>query len=387
MTAATTSISYNPNPNQKKNRAHRKIGGLLNRAGITVNGDKPWDIQIHNPEVFNRILTQGSLGLGEAYLDGWWSCEQIDAFVYRLYVANLPSRITNWIDRAALVATLLRNLQAGSRTFTVGKHHYDIGNDLYRVMLGERMVYSCGYWKAACNLDAAQEAKLDLVCRKLFLEPGMRVLDIGCGWGGAAKFAAERYGVQVVGVTVSEQQANVARDHCKGLPIEIKLQDYKSVEGRFDRIFSLGMFEHVGFKNYATYMRFVANHLADDGLFLLHTVGANYTDRIGNAWVEKYIFPNSMLPSIAQIGRATESVLVMEDWQNFGPDYDKTLLAWFANFEACWPQLKARYNQRFYRMWKYYLLSFAGAFRARENQLWQIVFSRKRYRQRYDSPR
>ncbi len=385
MTAASTSISHNKN--QKYDRSHRKIGNLLNIAGITIDGDKPWDIQVHNPEVFSRILAQGSVGLGESYMDGWWSCDEIDSFVQRLYEANLPACLTNWVDRAALLAAIMLNSQSGSRAFDVGRHHYDIGNDLYRAMLGERMIYSCGYWKCARTLDDAQEAKLDLVCRKLFLEPGMRVLDIGCGWGGAARFAAERYRVEVVGVTVSERQANIAREHCEGLPVTIDLKDYKGIEGRFDRIFSLGMFEHVGFKNYSTYMQFVADRLESDGLFLLHTVGANYSDRIGNAWVEKYIFPNSMLPSIAQIGKATENLLVMEDWQNFGSDYAKTLLAWFRNFDASWPRLKDHYDQRFYRMWKYYLLSFAGAFRARENQLWQIVFSRKGRRLRYDAPR
>jgi cyclopropane-fatty-acyl-phospholipid synthase len=385
MTAASTSIS--PKQNKKDNRSHRKIGHLLNLAGITINGGKPWDIQVHNPNWYARVLTQGSLGLGEAYMDGWWDCEQIDTFVQKLYDANLPAQISNWVDRAALAAAILLNHQSGPRAFQVGKQHYDIGNDLYQAILDRRMIYSCGYWKDARNLDEAQEAKLDLVCRKLFLEPGMRVLDIGCGWGGAARFAAERYQVEVIGATVSEQQAEVARQLCSGLPITIKLKDYKEIEGRFDRIFSLGMFEHVGFKNYRTYMKFVANHLADDGLFLLHTVGANYSDRIGNTWVAKYVFPNSMLPSIAQIGRAAENLLVMEDWQNFGPDYAKTLLAWFRNFDVHWPQLKNRYDQRFYRMWKFYLLSFAGAFRARENQLWQIVFSKRHSRRRYDAPR
>lgn len=385
MTAASTSISLNKK--QKHTRSHRKVAQLLNIAGIEINGDNPWDIQVHNEQIYARILAQGSFGLGESYVEGWWSCEQIDSFIYKLYDAGLQSYDKSWANRIAVLEATLINLQSGSRAFDVGKHHYDLDNDLYQAMLDQRMTYSCAYWKDAKDLNTAQEAKLDLVCKKLFLEPGMRLLDIGCGWGGAARFAAEHYQVKVVGVTISEQQAIFARDHCKGLPIHIEQQDYKKIEGRFDRILSLGMFEHVGFKNYSIYMQFVADHLEENGLFLLHTVGANYTDRIGNAWAEKYIFPNSMLPSIAQIGKAAENKLVMEDWQNFGPDYDKTLLAWFRNFDACWPQLKKKYDQRFYRMWKYYLLSFAGVFRARENQLWQIVFSRKRDLLRYDSPR
>jgi len=320
-------------------------------------------------------------------MDGWWNCEQLDEFFYRLVGTRLHYQFKTWTDYLAVVEANIINRQSKSRAYHVGKRHYDIGNNLYRCMLDKNLIYSCGYWREASDLDAAQEAKLDLVCKKLMLEPGMRVLDIGCGWGGTAKFAAERYGVEVVGATVSEQQALIAKQLCSGLPIEIKLQDYRDIDGTFDRIYSLGMFEHVGFKNYPGYMRFIADHLTEDGLFLLHTIGANYTDKVGNAWVEKYIFPNSMLPSIAQIGSATENLLIMEDWQNFGSDYDRTLMAWFENFDHHWPSLKEGYDERFYRMWKYYLLGFAGTFRVRENQLWQIVFTRDKRHQRYDAPR
>jgi len=254
-------------------------------------------------------------------------------------------------------------------------------------MLGERLIYSCGYWKSASTLDEAQEAKLDLVCRKLDLQPGMQVLDIGCGWGGAAKFAAEHYQVEVVGITVSEKQARFGKGLCRGLPVEIRLQDYRNLEGRFDRIFSIGMFEHVGYKNYTTFMHTVNSHLKDGGIFLLHTIGGNRSVTKTDPWVERYIFPNSMLPSAIQICSAIEGLFILEDWHSFGADYDKTLMHWFQNFHDNWDALKEEYDERFYRMWKYYLLCSVGAFRAGINQLWQIVISPEGIPGGYRAPR
>lgn len=248
------------------------------------------------------------------------------------------------------------------------------------------MNYTCGYWKDVVTLEEAQIAKLDLTCRKLLLEPGMRLLDIGCGWGGLAKYAAENYGVKVVGITISKQQYELATERCKNLPVEIRFQDYRDVNEKFDRIASLGMFEHVGYLNYRKYMQIVHQCLADDGLFLLHTIGSNESTTQAMPWIAKYIFPNGMLPSITQIGKATEKLFIMEDWQNLGIDYYKTLLAWHQNFNAHWSSLKANYDEKFFRMWNYYLLSCAGGFNTRMLQLWQIVFS-KGLKTRYDAPR
>jgi len=237
------------------------------------------------------------------------------------------------------------------------------------------LIYSCGYWKNATDLDQAQEDKLDLVCRKLALQPGMRVLDLGCGWGGAAKFAAERYGVEVVGITISNEQQKLAQQLCKGLPVDIRLEDYRLLNEKFDRIYSLGMFEHVGYKNYSKYFKVIKNNLKSDGLFLLHSIGCNESVTQTDPWISRYIFPNSMLPSAKQITDAAEGTLILEDWHNFGTDYDKTLIQWYNNFNANWTTIKKEYNQQFFRMWNYYLLSCAGSFRARKNQLWQCVFS------------
>lgn len=237
------------------------------------------------------------------------------------------------------------------------------------------MVYSSLNWEAAGSLDEAGEAKLEFVCHQLDLRAGQKILDIGCGWGGFAKYAAQKYGVEVLGVTVSAEQAALARQICCGLPVEIRYQDYRDVAGLFDHVVSLGMFEHVGYKNYRRYMEIVRHCIKPGGLFFLNTIGANVSGYCANPWTDKYIFPGGMLPSIAQIGKAAEGLFVFEYLQDWAGFYDKTLLSWFAKFHENWNQLRDSYGDRFYRMWKYYLLSSAGAFRSKAIQDWQIVFS------------
>lgn len=363
----------------ERNFAKRLTRELLRMADITINGSAPWDIQIYNDRFYSRVLAEGQLGLGEAYMDKWWDCSELDAFIYRLVNHNLENKINkNKLTLLKLFFARLFNLQTKVRALHVGKKHYDLGNYLFENMLDTRMNYTCGYWKTANNLDEAQLAKLDLVCQKLYLKPGMKLLDIGCGWGALAKHASEQFGVEVVGITISKEQMEWAKKNCQGLPVEIRFQDYRDVNEQFDRVASLGMFEHVGHLNYRTYLDVVHRVLKEDGLFLLHTIGSNVTYFRTNEWTNKYIFPNGGLPSIAQIGKAAEKLFVMEDWHNFGPDYDKTLLAWNENFKNAWDsKLKSYYDDRFYRMWNYYLLSSAGSFRARDLQLWQIVFSKK----------
>jgi cyclopropane-fatty-acyl-phospholipid synthase len=362
-------------PNSHKGMVER----LFNAVDIRINGNRPWDVQVHHEGLYRRIIAQGSLGLGEAYMDGWWDCENLDEVFFRLIRAEVEGRFRfnfTFLLFIALLKSKVLNHQRKSNAFTVGKRHYDIGNDLYRCMLDKRMVYTCAYWENARDLDEAQEAKLNLACRKLQLMPGMHVLDIGCGWGSFAKYAAEQYGVRVTGITVSGQQVELTKEICHGLPVDIQLKDYRDVSGTFDRIVSLGMFEHVGYKNYRTYMQMVARSLKDGGLFLLQTIGNNKSTTHYDPWLDKYIFPNAMIPSIKQIGQSCEGLLIMEDWQNFSADYDQTLMAWFKNFDRNWPRLQSHYGDKFYRMWRYYLLSCAGLFRARSQQLWQIVFSK-----------
>jgi cyclopropane-fatty-acyl-phospholipid synthase len=350
---------------------------LAETADIRIGGDRPWDMQIHDERTLQRVLARGTLGLGEAYMDGWWDCAQLDELVRRAQSTELVKHLTSPTTIARVAQAKVMNLQSRRRAFAIGEHHYDIGNDLYRRMLDSRMIYSCGYWRDADTLDAAQEAKLMLIANKLELEAGMRVLDIGCGWGGAAQFFAEKLGCEVVGVTVSREQAALARERCAGLRVEIRLQDYRELDEPFDRVYSIGMFEHVGVKNYETYTDVVRRCLRDpDSLSLLHTIGGLRSRHQTDPWIEKYIFPNSMLPSVAQTARASEGRLVIEDLQNFGPYYDRTLMAWKANIDAHWHELSDSYDQRFKRMWDFYLLSSAGSFRARKLQLYQFVLSR-----------
>ncbi len=365
-------------------RAEKFIRHLTDMADIKINGSKPWDIQIHDAKFFERVFHQGVLGLGESYMDGWWDCENLDEFFFHVLNAKLDTKIREeghhllsvFLAKLNFFKRLLVNIQSHRRANIIGEHHYDLGNDLYQIMLDKGMSYTCGYWENAQNLDDAQNAKLKLVCDKLYLQPGMHVLDIGCGWGALAKYAAENYGVSVVGITVSKQQLQLGKQMCAGLPIELRFQDYRDVAETFDRVVSLGMLEHVGYQNYKTYMQCVDRCLIDNGLFLLHTIGSNESMRNVNPWIGKYIFPNSQLPSVAQISASVEPCFVMEDWHNFAVNYDKTLMCWHENFNRGWDKLSANYDERFRRMWNYYLLSSAGAFRARHIQLWQAVFSK-----------
>jgi cyclopropane-fatty-acyl-phospholipid synthase len=320
-------------------------------------------------------------------MDGWWDCDQIDELARRLVGADLNHIIRSPKELIDCLQARCMNRQCRSRAWLVGRHHYDIGDDLYRSMLDDKMLYSCAYWRDADDLDAAQEAKLELIAGKLRLQPGMKVLDIGCGWGGSAWYLARNHGVTVTGVTISKNQAAAASELCRGLPVDIRLEDYRNLTGRFDRIFSVGMFEHVGYKNHKPFMRIVRDLLGEDGIFLLHTIGSNRKSVRTDPWIERYIFPGSTIPSPSQIATACEGLFILEDWHNFGVDYDKTLMQWHRNFEAAWPRLADRYNERFYRMWRYYLLSCAGSFRARKNQLWQLVLSPSGLKNGYQSVR
>jgi cyclopropane-fatty-acyl-phospholipid synthase len=352
------------------------LGELLAQAGIEVGGDRPWDMQVNSADVAERIFTEGSLGLGESYMEGAWEVQALDEFIHRVLRAKLHREVRPTRVLLHYLKARLFNRQTVSRAKEVGKQHYDLGNDFYRAMLDPRMTYTCGYWRDATTLTQAQEAKLDLVCRKLQLEPGMRVLDIGCGWGSFMAYAAEHYGVECVGLTISREQADLARQMYPDLPLDFRLQDYRDVDETFDRLVSIGMFEHVGNKNYRTYMEVAHRSLKDGGLFLLHTIGKNERAPHSDPWMDKYIFPNGELPSIGQIGDAVDNLFVVEDLHNFGADYDRTLMAWYRNFEAAWPRFAGELGDRFFRMWRFYLLSCAGAFRARDLQVWQWVLSK-----------
>lgn len=353
-----------------------QVQRILSLADVRIDGDREWDITVNNDRFYTRVLRHGSLGLGESYVDGWWDCPALDQLFARILGAELD-RNAPWDWRLALqwMLAVVFNRQTRLRAKSVAERHYDLGNELYQFMLDRRMVYSCGRWEHASDLDQAQEAKLDFVCRQLRLQPEMTLLDIGCGWGGLVKFAAERYGAKVTGVTISREQMEWAEHLCEGLPIEIRLEDYRDVTGRFDRVASLGMFEHVGYKNYRRFFELVRRVLRPGGSFYLSTIGANRSARSTDPWIDKYIFPNSHLPSAAQITAAMDGLFVVEDWQNWACDYDRTIVAWFQNFQNHWRNLQPRYGERFYRMWKYYLMVAAACFRSRKNQVWQILLA------------
>jgi len=348
-------------------------------AGVNFNGDKPWDIQVFDSRTYRRILTQGSLGFGESYMDNMWECHELDELFHRLLKADVEKHLGG-VAKLSLAIEIIRqnifNRQTSKRAYEVGKKHYDTGNDIFQAMLDPTMSYSCGYWANADTLAQAQINKLDLICRKLMLKPGEKVLEIGCGWGSFAHYAAKNYGVEVLGITISKEQQTLARERCAGLPVTIELMDYRDLEGQFDKIVSIGMFEHVGPKNYPIYFDSALKLLKPEGLFLLHTIGIHATSLKVDPWIDKYIFRNGKLPSAEELAKVINGRFVIEDWHNFGTDYDKTLMAWWENFDKAWPELSIHYDERFYRMWKYYLHSCAGFFRSKQGQLWQLVLSK-----------
>lgn len=355
---------------------------ILAGIGINVNGDRPWDIRINDTRTYAYILRNKNLGLGETYMEGWWDCPRLEEFICRILKAGLDSRIKGgeWLRLQKLKALIL-NLQSRLRCREVAELHYNLDNELFAAMLDPYLQYSCAYFDKTDDLNEAQLRKIDLICRKLNIRNGDNVLDIGCGWGGLARYIAEHYSCKVTAINIAEEQIDYARQFCKDLPVEVKYLDYRDLTGSYDKIVSVGMFEHVGPKNYRTFMKAVHRCLKNDGVFLLQTIGSNDSGSSGDPWFNKYIFPNGKLPSIAQIGRAVEGLFVMEDLHNLGEHYEKTVQAWYRNFNKSWIVLKKGYDERFRRMFEYYLLACAGGFRARYLQLWQIVFTRYGTRQ------
>jgi len=370
------------------NKYQSVIEELMIPAGIELGNGENSDLIIHDERFYDRILRDGSLGLGESYMDGWWDSSNLDGFLYKLLCANIEKQASrNWQLILHSVKSKLLNLQTIAKSGIIAKKHYDLGNDLFEKMLDKYMQYSCAYWTKAKTLDKAQQHKLELICRKLKLEPGQNVLDIGCGWGGFAQYAAEKYQVKVTGITISKNQALLARKRCKGLPVEISLQDYRALEGSFDRIVSVGMFEHVGYKNYAEFMSIAQRCLKRDGIFLLHCIGGNESTTKTDVWINRYIFPNGMMPSVKQVGEAIEGRFILQDWHNFGLHYDRTIMAWLKNFKNSKAKLGSKYEERFYRMWEYYLCLSAVSFRAKRNHLWQIVLTHQDFKGEYQAVR
>lgn len=368
------------------------IEEILKPADIQIDGDRPGDIKVHNHKTYQRILSQGSLGLGESYMEGWWDSSHLDVFFEKLLGAQVHKRKrfkTLFRGLRARLSDMLRNPQSVVKSRRVAEQHYDLGNKFYRAMLGETMQYTCAYWQNAQTLDEAQKNKMDLVCRKLQLKQGERVLELGFGWGNFAKFMAEKYGCKVTAYNISDRQIQHAKKLCENSPVNIVHDDYRTAKGTFDKVVSVGLLEHVGSRNYRGFMELIERSLKPHGLALVHTIGRNTTPKPGeiDPWITKYIFLGGAPPSLQQIAKASEGLLLPEDLHNIGADYDRTLMAWNDNFQGTWPKFREEYGNRFKRMWEYYLLSCAGSFRARNIQLWQIVLSKGGIRGGYQSIR
>lgn len=370
---------------------YQTLKRILGLAGITINGPELYDPQVHNDRFYKRVLSDGSLGLGESYMDAWWDCKALDQFFDRLLRAELEKQgARNLKTIFTYLKARIGNPQSIRKASKNATRHYNLGNDFFKQMLDPRMVYTCAYWKHAQNLGQAQEDKLALTCRKLHLRPGMQVLDIGSGWGSFLRYATEHYPVSATGLNVSEPQLKESEKQTEGLPVNYLKKDYRKLnkhDGLFDRIVSLGMVEHVGRQNYRAFFEAASRVLKEDGLFLLHTIGANQSANTTDPWLATYIFPHSLIPSLKQLSEAMEGLFVIEDLHNFGPYYDHTLMAWHQNFEAYSQSNPDSMSQQFYRMWRYYLLSCAGSFRARKNQLWQLILSPKGIRSGYEPVR
>jgi len=361
-------------------------------AGVSVGGARPWDLRVVDERFYRRVFECGSLGAGEAYMHGWWECEALDQLTERLLAAPSGARLTGGLPGLLLrCADSLVNRQAGRRSRQVGALHYDLRDEMFAHMLGESMNYSCAYWRTATSLDEAQRHKMELIARKLCVSGGERVLDIGCGWGGLARYLAERRGCTIVGVTISRNQAEFGRGFCAGLPVTILELDYRDPElrrlGPFDRVVSVGMFEHVGRHNHAKFFEIARQALAARGLLLLQTFGRTVPTNV-DAWTDRYIFPNSYIPTMSDLATAVGFSMIMEDWHNFGADYDRTIMAWWARFEDWARCASPAPAPSFVRMWRYYLATYAACFRVRNRlQLWQIVFSPAGVRGGYPSCR
>jgi cyclopropane-fatty-acyl-phospholipid synthase len=364
--------------------AKKYVAALLRAAGIEINGSNPWDLQVQDERLYARVLAHGTLGAGEAYMDGWWDAAKLDEFFVRIHAGRIDRRLVTTGMLAQVALSKLANQQGRWLSKRVARKHYDLSNELYSLMLGRTMQYTCAYYGpdgADQTLDEAQDRKLDLIARKLRLRPGMSVLELGGGFGGLARHLAIHHGCRVVSYNISREQVEFARAWCDGLPVEFRLQDYREAASdpqTYDRVVSIGLMEHVGPKNYRSFFELARARLAPGGLALVHTIGGNVSMVTTDPWISRYIFPGGVIPSEQQLTAAKEGLFVLEDWHNFGPDYDRTLLAWDENFRAAVPKLGKHpaMDERFYRLWRYYLNSCAGAFRARTLNLWQLVLSR-----------
>lgn len=359
------------------------VRGILSEVWIEINGSNPWDPQIKDSSLYWKVALGWNLALWEAYMDELWECDDIAGFFRRVLGWGLYRRTDGLETLLWNIRSFMINLQTKTRSKSVIDNHYNLWNELYESFLDELMAYTCWYFRNWNEtLQEAQEAKTDLTSDKLFLEPWMRVADIWCGWGKIMNRIAEKNDVEVVWITLSDEQYNYANQGDLVPNVSLRLWDYRDTmwKWEFDAIYTIWMMEHIGYKNYSNFAHIVNTSLKDKGRFLLHSIGANKSRRIGDPWIDKYIFRGWMLPSQVQLWKAIEPTgLILEDVHNFWPDYAKTLKMWRQRFQENFPDLQKNfpeYDQRFYRMWIYYLASMEAVFDTREAQLYQNVYSK-----------
>jgi len=358
------------------------LAQLLASADIHLNGNRAWDIHINHPHLLTRLLKQGGVALGDSYMDGWWECQAIDQMLERAMRARLHEKLQTPRAWWESLRGRMRHSDSEGPSRIVGRMHYQVGNPVYQAMFDTHMTHSCAYWvEGAQTLEEAQLAKLEMICRKLQLKPGMRILDIGCGWGSFMRYAAEHYGVTVIGLTTSEGQLKLGQELAGSLPVQFEMTDYLQFnpdsKSRFDRIVSIGLFDQLGAHNFSAFFQTAKRSLKDDGWMLLQTQGKTQRSGLLDAWDDKHIHPTGYIPRLDEVTQASEAHFVVEDVHNFGADHDRTLQQWHQRFEMAWPQLRLSHDERFYRMWRFHLLSSAASFRTRHKQMWQLVLSPK----------
>jgi len=367
--------------------AKKIVTNLFSQAGIKLDGSNPWDIQLNNDRFYTSTL-RGSLGFGESYMKGDWDVDSMDALFRRIIRMNITESPLVLFNRLFLdIKSRLTNLQTRIGSLAIAETHYDLDHRLYELFLGPYNQYTCCFFNKAKTLEEAEVEKLEMICDKLDLREGDRVLDIGCGWGGFAKYAAETRGCRVTGISISKEQIAYSRRYTEGLPVDIINCDYRDLPERidasyFDKAVIIGMIEHVGYKNYRKLVNIVHRLIKDDGMFLLHTIGNSRRTTIVDPWIEKYIFRNSMAPAMSQLANAFEGLFVVQDWENYGHYYAPTLAAWQHNFETNWRQIEAietehRFDEKFRRMFNYYFLSCKAGFETDHINLWHIVMSKE----------
>jgi cyclopropane-fatty-acyl-phospholipid synthase len=348
-------------------------------------------LNVSDDSVWYDIITKANLGIAEGYMHGKIDVDPLPLFLSLLNDTSIGTRRKEKFDVLGMVIGAIEaptqmmgwlfNLQTKELSSRVTKQHYDAGNDLYEVMLGPSMSYTCAYWKDAENLDQAQEAKFNLIMRKLELQPGMKVADLGMGWGTAAAYMHKHGKVNVTGVSLSEKQVEWAQNNLVKDGLRFIWSDYREhcedpdIVGTYDRIYSIGMFEHIGPKNYEPFFKCIKALLKPDGLAVVHTIGEPDFVAASDQFLEKYIFPGAVIPTLPMATKAFEHHFILEDFQNFGHDYSKTLAAWHVNSLKFFRENPNAYSPEFQRMWEYYLKMCEALFELRINQLWHFVLS------------